>query len=118
MKSILCDHLINLDLHLVFKYRYFSKSESEYFQTLSQICSEKSSLNVNAREAMHELAISYSTLRQVSFQKAVYYILLQLCKNNFVSAGTPSELIRISKLVEETKQSGPIVQALFDKHDR
>lgn len=67
---------------------------------------------------MHELAISYSTLRQVSFQKAVYYILLQLCKNNFVSAGTPSELIIISKLVEETKQSGPIVQALFDKHDR
>ena len=59
---------------------YFSKSESETSQALIQASSEIKSMKLNGKEAMHELASSYSNSRpvSVSLQEAVYYSLPEL----------------------------------------
>ena len=58
-----------MDLQPVFNYykavsymsAYFSKSEWETSQALLKVCCEIKSTNLNARDAMHKLASSYSS---------------------------------------------------------
>ena len=59
---------------------YFSKSES---QAQLQACSKVTLTNLNAREAMHKLASSYSSLRMVSLQEGLYYNLSELSLRKF-----------------------------------
>ena len=85
---------------------YFSKSELEPSQALLPVCRELRSISLNTREAMHKLASTYSTSRQIFLREAVYYSLPELWLRNcfprtaFDSTSIPSKCIRICKSME------------------
>ena len=96
-----------MDLQPVFNYYrsvsyilvYFSKSESETSQAILQASSEIKSMKLNVREAMHKLASSYLSSRQVSLQETIYYCLPKLWlrkffpRTAFVNTNIPTERI-------------------------
>ena len=116
-----------MDLQPVFKYykavsymsAYFSKSEWETSQALLQACSQIRSMSLHAREAMHKLASSYSSSRQVLLQEAVYYsfpeLWLRKCfpRTVVVNTNIPSERIRSCKSLEEMEELNPDSTDIF-----
>ena len=78
-------------------------------------------MNLNAREAMHKLASSYSSLRQDFLQEAVSYSLPELwlgkrfLRTVFVNTSKPSDCIRICKSVEEIEELNPDSTDIFKR---
>ena len=79
-------------------------------------------MKLHARKAMHKLATSYSSSRQVSLQEAVYCSLPELwlrqCfpRTVFVNASIPSERIRICKSVVEIEKLNPDSTDIFKQN--
>ena len=101
---------------------YTSKSELKTSQALLQAYSELKSMILNAWEAIHKMASSYSSSRQFSLQEALYYSLPELWLRKLFSSivfdntGIPSERIRICKSVEEIQKLDPDTTNIFKRN--
>ena len=113
MKKINLQPVFNYNKAVFYMSTYFSKSDSLYSQALLQAGSKIRSMNLNAREAMHKLASSYSSSRQVSLQEAMSHSLPEIWLRKcfpgtvFVNTRILPKRIRICKPVEEIEELDP-----------
>ena len=88
---------------------YFSKSEDESSEAMTQAAKEASDNNLNAFERMKSISKAYSTKRECSVQEAVYHIMPELWLRKtfpgviFANSNLPEDRYRICHNEDEIK---------------